>query len=75
MDDVSTAVNNAKTKYYAVNEKAPLMNLDTYKNEGNDGAKGMGSLAAGFVTHADGIASTVVGSYSGVMNTGTSSGF
>lgn len=67
LDDVSTAVNNAKTKYYAVNEKAPLMNLDTYKNEGNDGAKGMGSLAAGFVTHADGIASTVVGSYSGVI--------
>ena len=55
-------------KYYAVNEKAPLMNLDTYKNEGNDGAKGMGSLAAGFVTHADGIASTVAGSYSGVIN-------
>ena len=67
LDDVSTAVNNAKTKYYAVDENAPLMNLDTYKNEGNDGAKGMGSLAAGFVTHADGIASTVVGSYSGVI--------
>ena len=74
LDDVSTAVNNAKTKYYAVDENAPLMNLDTYKNAGNDGAKGKGSLAAGFVTHADGIASTVVGSYSGVMNTGTSSG-
>ena len=70
LDDVSTAVNNAKTKYYAVNEKAPLMNLDTYKNEGNDGAKGMGSLAAGFVTHADGIASTVAGSYSGVIGSG-----
>ncbi len=70
LDDVSTAVNNAKTKYYAVNEKAPLMNLDTYKNEDNDGAKGMGSLAAGFVTHADGIASTVVGSYSGVIGSG-----
>lgn len=68
LDDVSTAVNNAKTKYYAVDENAPLMNLDTYKNEGNDGAKGMGSLAAGFVTHADGIASTVAGSYSGVIN-------
>lgn len=68
LDDVSTAVNNAKTKYYAVDENAPLMNLDTYKNEGNDGAKGMDSLAAGFVTHADGIASTVAGSYSGVIN-------
>lgn len=70
LDDVSTAVNNAKTKYYAVDENAPLMNLDTYKNEGNDGAKGMGSLAAGFVTHADGIASTVAGSYSGVIGSG-----
>lgn len=70
LDDVSTAVNNAKTKYYAVDENAPLMNLETYKNEGNDGAKGMGSLAAGFVTHADGIASTVVGSYSGVIGSG-----
>ena len=55
-------------KYYSVDENAPLMNLDTYKNDGNDGAKGMGSLAAGFVTHADGIASTVAGSYSGVIN-------
>ena len=72
LDDVSTAVNNAKIKYYSVNEneKAPLMNLDKYKNDGNDGAKGMGSLAAGFVTHADGIASTVVGSYSGVIGSG-----
>lgn len=72
LDDVSTAVNNAKTKYYSVNEneKAPLMNLDKYKNDGNDGAKGMGSLAAGFVTHADGIASTVAGSYSGVIGSG-----
>ena len=68
LDDVSTAVNNAKTKYYAVNGDAPLMNLDAYKNDGNDGAKGMGSMAAGFVTHADGIASTVAGSYSGVIN-------
>lgn len=74
LDDVSTAVNNAKTKYYAVDENAPLMNLDTYKNEGNDGAKGMGSLAAGFVTHADGIASTVAGSYSGVINSGNVQG-
>ena len=68
LDDVSTAVNNAKTKYYAVNGDAPLMNLDAYKNDVNNGAKGMGSLAAGFVTHADGIASTVAGSYSGVIN-------
>ena len=55
-------------KYYSVNESLPKIN--GYTNEGNDGAKGMGSLAAGFNTHADGIASTVAGSYSGVINTG-----
>lgn len=61
-------------KYYSVSDNAPTLGFDSYSNAGNDGAKGKGSLAAGFVTHADGIASTVVGSYSGVMNTGTSSG-
>lgn len=53
-------------KYYSVNENLPK--VDNYSNEGNDGAKGMGSIAAGFNTHADGIASTVAGSYSGVLN-------
>ena len=66
LDDVSTAVNNAKTKYYSVNENLPK--VDNYSNESNDGAVGMGSIAAGFNTHADGIASTVAGSYSGVLN-------
>ncbi|WP_278949200.1 YadA-like family protein [Megasphaera elsdenii] len=55
-------------KYYSVDESLPKIN--GYTNEGNDGAKGMGSLAAGFNTHADGIASTVAGSYSDVINTG-----
>lgn len=53
-------------KYYSVDENLPK--IDGYTNEGNDGAKGMGSIAAGFNTHADGIASTVAGSYSGVLN-------
>lgn len=61
-------------KYYSVSDNAPTLGFDSYSNAGNDGAKGKGSLAAGFVTHADGIASTVVGSYSGVMNTGTALG-
>ena len=65
---------NHNIKYYSVNETAPLMNSDAYKNDGNDGAKGEGSLAAGFVTHADGIASTVAGSYSGVINSGKAQG-
>lgn len=48
--------------------KTSSLTVDGYTNEKNDGAKGMGSIAAGFVTHADGIASTVVGSYSGIIN-------
>ena len=63
---------NHNIKYYAVDEtKLPKLtnfNGKDYSNEKNDGAKGMGSMAAGFNTHADGIASTVAGSYSGVIN-------
>ena len=73
LDDVSTAVNNAKTKYYSVNENLPKD--DNYSNESNDGAVGMGSIAAGFNTHADGIASTVAGSYSGVLNQNSKGAF
>jgi len=65
---------NHNIKYYAVDEtKLPKLtnfNGKDYSNEKNDGAKGMGSMAAGFNTHADGIASTVAGSYSGVVGTG-----
>ena len=66
---------NHNIKYYAVDEttlpKLTNFNGKDYSNEKNDGAKGMGSMAAGFNTHADGIASTVAGSYSGVINQGT----
>lgn len=68
---------NGKThniKYYSVSDNAPTLGFDSYSNTGNDGAKGRGSLAAGFVTHADGIASTVAGSYSGVINSGNAQG-
>ena len=74
----NTSTLNDKThniKYYSVNDQAPLSNIDGYSNEGNDGAKGRGSIAAGFNTHADGIASTVVGSYSGVLNQNVNGGF
>lgn len=64
---------NHNIKYYSVNENLPK--VDGYSNEGNDGAKGMGSIAAGFNTHADGIASTVAGSYSGVINQGTAGSY
>ena len=57
---------NHNIKYYSV--KTSSLTVDGYTNEKNDGAKGMGSIAAGFVTHADGIASTVAGSYSGIIN-------
>ncbi|MFV0618431.1 YadA-like family protein [Megasphaera sp. WILCCON 0056] len=72
----NTSTLNNKThniKYYSVNENLPK--VDGYSNEGNDGAKGMGSIAAGLNTHADGIASTVAGSYSGVINQGTAGGY
>ena len=62
-------------KYYSVNSNAPLFGQDSISNAGNDGTtKGKASIAAGFVTHADGHASTVVGSYSGVFNEGTAIG-
>ena len=61
-------------KYYSVSDNAPTLGFDSYSNAGNDGAKGRGSMAAGFVTHADGIASTVAGSYSGVINSGNVQG-
>ena len=66
----NTSTLNDKThniKYYSVDETI-LPKINGYSNEDNDGAKGMGSIAAGFNTHADGIASTVAGSYSGVIN-------
>lgn len=63
---------NHNIKYYAVDEttlpKLTSFNGKDYSNEKNNGAVGMGSIAAGFNTHADGIASTVAGSYSGVLN-------
>ena len=66
---------NHNIKYYAVDEttlpKLTNFNGKDYSNEKNNGAKGMGSIAAGFNTHADGIISTVAGSYSGVINQGT----
>ena len=62
-------------KYYSVNStNAPTFGLNVYTNEKNDGASGRASLAAGFITHADGLASTVAGSYSGIYNKGTVSG-
>lgn len=65
---------NHNIKYYAVDEttlpKLTNFNGKDYSNEKNNGAKGMGSIAAGFNTHADGIISTVAGSYSGVIGTG-----
>lgn len=65
---------NHNIKYYSVKDKTPddklLPSIPGYLNDKNDGAKGAGSMAAGFSTHADGVASTVAGSYSGVVGTG-----
>lgn len=60
---------NHNIKYYSVTA-GPSLGYDQYTNENNDGAKGTASLAAGNVTHTDGVASTVVGSYSAVFGTG-----
>lgn len=66
---VSTA---SKTKYYSVRNipyiADQLGTYAAYTNEKNDGAKEMGALAAGYLTYAGGIASTVTGSLSGVIN-------
>ena len=69
---ISSTVDASKTKYYSV-QNMPFMadKLGTYAaytNEANDGAKEMGALAAGYMTYAGGIASTVTGSLSGVIN-------
>lgn len=69
LNKVQNDLDTSKTHFYNVNSK------DTEAgNYNNDGAKGAGSMAAGFSTHADGIASTVTGSYSGVINSGTAQG-
>lgn len=62
----------AANKYYSVKNGVELTGNT---NEDNLGASAIASMAAGYTTGTAGIASTVVGSYSGVMNTGTSSGF
>lgn len=77
LNRVQTTLNdkNHNIKYYSVNSmNAPTFGLNAYTNEKNDGASGRASLAAGFITHADGLASTVAGSYSGIYNKGTVSG-
>lgn len=75
---MNTAIGNAKTKYYSVNDKnsitqntLPTVTGLLATNSDNLGAKGMGSLASGFSTEADGTLSTVGGSYSGVINEGS----
>ena len=66
---VSDTVDASKTKYYSVRD-IPFTSAQyaAYTNEKNDGAKEMGALAAGYMTYAGGIASTVTGSLSGVIN-------
>ena len=66
---ISNTVDASKTKYYSVRDMPyQLGTYAAYTNEKNDGAKEMGALAAGYMTHAGGIASTVTGSLSGVIN-------
>ena len=63
---MKTAIGDAKTKYYSVQEGLQSGGFST--NENNDGASSaLAGLAAGYETGTTGIASTVVGSYSGVI--------
>ena len=57
-------------KYYSVNgADMPSFGLDaSLSNAENKGAAGRGSLAAGAYTYSAGLASTVAGSYSGIIN-------
>ena len=75
---ISNTVDASKTKYYSVQNMPftadQLGTYAAYTNEANDGAKKMGALAAGYMTYAGGIASTVTGSLSGVINRIPSSG-
>ena len=74
-DTVNVAqLKQARTKYYSVNEKAPNVfgnaakEYAQYLNDDNKGAKEFAGLASGYMTYAGGIASTVTGSFSGIMN-------
>ena len=58
LDDVSTAVNSAKTHFYSVNSDDA-----TAGNYNNDGAKGKNSLAAGVDASANGGEAVAVGSH------------
>lgn len=64
---MKTAIGDAKTKYYSVQEGLRIGGFST--NENNDGASAstLAGLAAGYETGTTGIFSTVVGSYSGVI--------
>ena len=71
--------NDAKTKYYSVNEtyngQVPVIaGYEAYTNADNKGAKKFASLASGYMTYADGFASTVSGSFSGITNEAPQSG-
>ena len=58
----------AANKYYSVQNGIELKDFKT--NEDNSGAPAIASMAAGYTTGTAGIASTVVGSYSGVLGSG-----
>ena len=71
---LDTKVNNNKTKYYSVNDQVPNIfksaaeEYAQYLNADNKGAKEFAGQAAGYMTYTSGIASTVGGSFSGILN-------
>ena len=64
------AISNAKTKYYSVQEGPQIGSFNTNADNTGATASRIAGLAAGYETGTTGIASTVAGSYSGVIGSG-----
>ena len=67
---MNTAIGNAKTKYYSVQGGPQIGSFNTNADNTGATASKIAGLAAGYETGTTGIASTVAGSYSGVMGSG-----
>lgn len=64
------AIGDAKTKYYSVQEGPQIGSFNTNADNTGATASKIAGMAAGYETGTTGIASTVSGSYSGVIGSG-----
>ena len=67
---MNTAIGKAKTKYYSVTNSLQLGDYRTNENNDDVADYALAGMAAGYETGTTGIASTVAGSYSGVIGSG-----